>query len=61
MIPPWPLRTGLRLAAALSSLLGLLLVTFVIGRSAPVDPVIAVVGVRASPVALDRVANRPQR
>jgi peptide/nickel transport system permease protein len=44
------LRTGARLVATLSlTFLGLLLVTFVIGRVVPIDPVLAAVGERAPP------------
>ena len=47
---PRPVRTGLRLVATLAlTFLGLLLVTFVIGRVVPIDPVLAAVGERASP------------
>jgi peptide/nickel transport system permease protein len=47
---PRPVRTGLRLVATLAlTFLGLLLVTFVIGRVVPIDPVLAVVGERAPP------------
>jgi peptide/nickel transport system permease protein len=50
MILPPAVRTGLRLVASLAlTFLGLLLVTFVIGRVVPIDPVLAVVGERASP------------
>jgi peptide/nickel transport system permease protein len=47
---PRPVRIGLRLVATLAiTFLGLLLVTFVIGRVVPIDPVLAAVGERASP------------
>jgi peptide/nickel transport system permease protein len=50
MILPRPLRTALRVVAQLAlTFLGLLLVTFVIGRVVPIDPVLAVVGERAPP------------
>jgi peptide/nickel transport system permease protein len=47
---PGPVRVGLRLVLALGlTFLGLLLVTFLIGRVVPIDPVLAVVGERAPP------------
>jgi peptide/nickel transport system permease protein len=50
MILPRPLRTALRVVAQLAlTFLGLLLVTFVIGRVVPIDPVLAAVGERAPP------------
>jgi peptide/nickel transport system permease protein len=56
MIVPRPLRTGLRLTATLAlTFLGLLLVTFVIGRVVPIDPVLAAVGDRAPPDVYERV------
>jgi peptide/nickel transport system permease protein len=55
MILPRSLRTGLRLIATLAfTFLGLLLVTFVIGRVVPIDPVLAVVGDRATPEVYER-------
>jgi peptide/nickel transport system permease protein len=43
------------LMAMLATLFGLVLVTFVIGRAMPVDPVLAIVGDRASPDVVARV------
>ncbi|NCM97016.1 MAG: ABC transporter permease [Rhodobacterales bacterium] len=54
-LPPW-LAKALKLVATIAvTLLGLLLVTFLIGRVVPVDPVLAVVGDRASKSTYDRV------
>jgi peptide/nickel transport system permease protein len=53
---PRPVRTGLRLVAALAlTFLGLLLVTFLIGRVVPIDPVLAAVGDRAPPDVYERM------
>jgi peptide/nickel transport system permease protein len=53
---PSPLRTILNLATTLVlTFLGLLLVTFVIGRVVPIDPVLAIVGDRAPEHVVDRV------
>jgi peptide/nickel transport system permease protein len=50
MALPRPLVTTLKLLTQLAlTFLGLLLVTFVIGRVVPIDPVLAVVGERAPP------------
>src|SRR6202011_5852426 len=50
--------TALRLAAAvLATLLGLLLATFLIARVVPIDPVLAVVGDRASAETYQRVRH----
>lgn len=46
-------RTGKLLVSVAVTLLGLLLVTFLIGRVVPVDPVLALVGDRASQSAYD--------
>ena len=46
--PAWPGRVAALLATLAFTLFGLLLVTFLIGRVVPVDPVLAVVGDRAS-------------
>ena len=49
------LRAALRLLLTLAvTLLGLLLVTFLIGRVVPIDPVLAAVGDRASPEVYER-------
>lgn len=51
-----PLMTGIRaLATLLVTFLGLLLVTFLIGRVLPIDPVLAAVGDRAPADVYDRV------
>ncbi|HZA66276.1 MAG TPA: ABC transporter permease [Geminicoccaceae bacterium] len=56
MILPRPLRTALRLIATLAlTFLGLLLVTFLIGRVVPIDPVLAAVGERAPPDVYERM------
>lgn len=53
------LRRGLRhLAVLVTTLFGLLVVTFFIGRVIPVDPVLAVVGDQASPEAYAEAATR---
>jgi peptide/nickel transport system permease protein len=63
-MPGWLLST-LRLLATLAvTFLGLLLVTFLIGRVVPIDPVLAAVGDRAPPDVYERVKeelglNRP--
>jgi peptide/nickel transport system permease protein len=56
MILSGPLRPALRLVATLAlTFLGLLLVTFLIGRVVPIDPVLAAVGDRAPPDVYERV------
>jgi peptide/nickel transport system permease protein len=56
MTLPQPLRTGARLVASLAlTFLGLLLVTFLIGRVVPIDPVLAAVGERAPPDVYERM------
>jgi peptide/nickel transport system permease protein len=56
MYLPRLVRTGLRLGATLAlTFLGLLLVTFVIGRVVPIDPVLAAVGERASPAVYEQM------
>ena len=50
------LRAALRLLLSIAvTLLGLLLVTFIIGRVVPIDPVLAAVGDRAPPEVYERV------
>src|SRR3546814_347311 len=62
---PAPLRTLLNLVTTLLlTFLGLLLVTFIIGRVVPIDPVLAVVGDRAPAHVVERAReelglNRP--
>ncbi|TCP61338.1 peptide/nickel transport system permease protein [Rhodovulum bhavnagarense] len=46
--PRWATKTGLTLGSIAVTMLGLLFVTFMIGRVMPVDPVLAIVGDRAS-------------
>ncbi|GAB4363649.1 MAG: ABC transporter permease [Kiloniellaceae bacterium] len=53
---PSPLRTAVNLTTTvLLTFLGLLLVTFVIGRVVPIDPVLAIVGDRAPEHVVERV------
>jgi peptide/nickel transport system permease protein len=53
---PGPLLAALRLVIQLGlTFLGLLLVTFLIGRVVPIDPVLAAVGDRAPPDVYERV------
>lgn len=47
-LPPWFRKTLGTLATVVATLLGLLLVTFLIGRVMPIDPVLAVIGERAT-------------
>lgn len=54
-IPPWALRVGRLLLTLVLTFLGLLVVTFLIGRVVPADPVLAVVGDRAPKQVYDRV------
>jgi peptide/nickel transport system permease protein len=51
----WLKRAGRLALSVLATFLGLLIVTFMIGRIVPVDPVLAVVGDRASQSVYDRV------
>ena len=53
--PAWLGEAGRFLGTLLLTFLGLILVTFVIGRVVPVDPVLAVVGDRALPETYARV------
>ncbi|MDX1540270.1 MAG: ABC transporter permease [Geminicoccaceae bacterium] len=56
MSVPGPLKTAGRLTLTLGvTFLGLLLVTFLIGRVVPIDPVLAAVGDRAPPDVYQRV------
>lgn len=53
---PRPVRNAIGVLVSLGlTFLGLLLVTFLIGRVVPIDPVLAVVGDRASPEVYERV------
>jgi peptide/nickel transport system permease protein len=49
------LKTAQFVAVLATTMLGLIAVTFFIGRVVPIDPVIAIVGDRASPQVYDRV------
>lgn len=51
----WLKRAGRLVLTVLATFLGLLIVTFMIGRIVPVDPVLAVVGDRAPQSVYDRV------
>ncbi|OLS45351.1 peptide ABC transporter permease [Rhodovulum sulfidophilum] len=53
--PRWVKRTGVTLGSIAITMLGLLFVTFLIGRVMPIDPVLAIVGERASPEVYNRV------
>jgi peptide/nickel transport system permease protein len=46
--PAWARRGGATLATVAATILGLLFVTFMIGRVMPIDPVLAVIGERAT-------------
>ena len=54
-LPVWPWKLVKLGATVALTFLGLLLVTFMIGRVVPVDPVLAVIGDRASQSVYDRV------
>ncbi len=54
-IAPWFRTTLLTLGSIAVTMLGLLFVTFVIGRVMPIDPVLAIVGERASQSTYDAV------
>lgn len=54
-LPDWLWTVGRLIVTVLVTFLGLLLVTFLIGRVVPTDPVLAVVGDRASKSVYDRV------
>ncbi|HKL45115.1 MAG TPA: ABC transporter permease [Roseovarius sp.] len=47
-LPPWLKKTLSTLATVAATILGLLFVTFMIGRVMPIDPVLAVIGERAT-------------
>jgi peptide/nickel transport system permease protein len=56
LLPPGPVAAALRLVVSVAlTFLGLIAVTFVIGRVVPIDPVLAVVGDRALPEVYERV------
>lgn len=48
LFPRWIGQTGITLGSIAFTMLGLLFVTFIIGRVMPIDPVLAIVGERAS-------------
>ncbi|GGX68138.1 peptide ABC transporter permease [Tateyamaria omphalii] len=54
-LPPWIKTTALTLGSIAVTMLGLLFVTFIIGRVMPIDPVLAIVGERASQSTYDAV------
>ncbi|WP_299689942.1 ABC transporter permease [uncultured Tateyamaria sp.] len=54
-LPPWFKTTVLTLGSIAVTMLGLLFVTFIIGRVMPIDPVLAIVGERASQSTYDAV------
>lgn len=54
-LPQWFKTTVLTLGSIAVTLLGLLLITFIIGRVMPIDPVLAIVGERASQSTYDAV------
>lgn len=51
--PPWLRKTLATLATVAATILGLLFVTFMIGRVMPIDPVLAVIGERATQAQYD--------
>ena len=53
VLPRWVRSTGVTLATVAATLLGLLFVTFMIGRVMPIDPVLAVIGERATQAQYD--------
>lgn len=53
--PPWLRATLATLGSIAITMLGLLFVTFIIGRVMPIDPVLAIVGERASQSTYDAV------
>ncbi|WP_299611740.1 ABC transporter permease [uncultured Tateyamaria sp.] len=54
-LPPWIQTTFLTIGSIAMTMLGLLFVTFIIGRVMPIDPVLAIVGERASQSTYDAV------
>jgi peptide/nickel transport system permease protein len=52
-VPPWLKKTLATVATVAATILGLLFVTFMIGRVMPIDPVLAVIGERASQAQYD--------
>ncbi|TCP41664.1 peptide/nickel transport system permease protein [Rhodovulum marinum] len=58
LFPRWLLRSGVTVGSIAVTMLGLLFVTFMIGRVMPVDPVLAIVGDRASAEVYQQVYER---
>ena len=54
-LPPWLKATLVPLGSIAVTMLGLLFITFIIGRVMPIDPVLAIVGERASQSTYDAV------
>lgn len=54
-LPTWMKSTALTVGSIAVTMLGLLFVTFIIGRVMPIDPVLAIVGERASQSTYDAV------
>lgn len=54
-LPQWVKTTALTIGSIAVTLLGLLFITFIIGRVMPIDPVLAIVGERASQSTYDAV------
>ena len=52
--PPWLKKTLATVATVAATILGLLFVTFMIGRVMPIDPVLAVIGERATQAQYDQ-------
>lgn len=55
LLPRWIKRPAFMLGSIAITMLGLLFVTFLIGRVMPIDPVLAIVGERASPETYQQV------
>ncbi|MEX5727341.1 peptide/nickel transport system permease protein [Rhodovulum iodosum] len=55
LFPGWLTATGVTVGSVAVTMLGLLFVTFIIGRVMPIDPVLAVVGERATPETYQQV------
>ncbi|MCT4607930.1 MAG: ABC transporter permease [Pelagimonas sp.] len=57
-LAPWIKGTAATIGSILVTMLGLLFVTFIIGRVMPIDPVLAIVGERASQETYDAVYHQ---
>lgn len=55
LFPTWLKSTVLTVGSIAVTMLGLLFITFIIGRVMPIDPVLAIVGERASQSTYDAV------